>query len=58
MRLYLKNTQHKRADRVAQLVEHLLSKCEALISNTGTTKNFFLKIYLETKDHLLNRLYP
>jgi hypothetical protein len=37
-RPYLKNIQHKtRADRVAQVVEHLPSKNEGLSSNPSTT---------------------
>jgi hypothetical protein len=33
--------------RVAQMVEHLLSKHEALCSNPGTTKKQQKKIFLE-----------
>jgi hypothetical protein len=43
-RRYLKNTQHKKSTgRVAQVVENLLSKGEALASNPSTTKKKTLK---------------
>jgi hypothetical protein len=37
-RSYLENIQHKRAGRVAQVVECLPNKCDALSSNPGTIK--------------------
>jgi hypothetical protein len=39
MRPYLENTQHKTAGRVAQEVEHLSSKCEALNTNPSAANN-------------------
>jgi hypothetical protein len=36
---YLENNQSKRAGGIAQVVEHLGSKCETLSSNPSTAKN-------------------
>jgi hypothetical protein len=38
-RTYLENSTQNRAGRVAQVVEHLPSKCEALSSNSSNKKN-------------------
>jgi hypothetical protein len=44
VRPYLKNSQSKqRAGDMAQTVEHLLSKLEALSSNSNTTQKTFFK---------------
>jgi hypothetical protein len=39
IRLYLKNNLSKKTVGVAQMLEHLPSKCEALSSNTSTLKH-------------------
>jgi hypothetical protein len=42
VRLYLKNNGNKRANDVAQVVEHLPSKNKVLSSNPSTAKTVFL----------------
>jgi hypothetical protein len=52
----LKNTQSKkRLGGMAQVVEHLSSKCKAL-SSTSNTAKIFLSIYLPTYLHIISTL--
>jgi hypothetical protein len=51
MGTYLKNNKRKRAGGMAQVVELLPSKCEALSSNPSTTEkkkkgNIYIYIYI------------
>jgi hypothetical protein len=54
-RPYLKNTQHKKG-RMAQVIEHLPSKCEALNSNPSPSppKKIYIYIYSTNLTFLKN----